>query len=667
MFTRAAVSVLVAVMGLAGCQKPTSNAADKVFIGGTIYTADGSQSVVSAMAIGGDQILALGTDSSVAALIGKQTEVIDLQGNMIIPGLHDVHIHLPGIVETDSCDLASTPYSLEDLVPRLKPCLDGLEAGEWLSVDQWSYTSGNEPSEALPTVRAALDAVSTQHPIMLLGNDGHHGAVNSYALSLATDKYGNQVGLSAATLAKEFSDYSATVGVDANGEPNGALNEDARKLVNIPNLWGYPTIDKQLVSRIGDKLAANGITSVLDAALTSKDIVGFARAAKDTPLTYRMSAAFYADFEDYRPDPDAAIDIDAVVADIQQLQAAHQGIANFKLDTAKIFIDGVTEGNPYAQPPTLPNAASLNNYLQPVFGRDAKTGAIAVQSYVDTDSAACALGRTLSSAADKQAFYQEHGFLAAQCIQSNGVLEKEPEFLHDYTLALFAAGINVHSHAIGDRAVRFALDAFEAARKASPDSSANLSMAHAQFIDPGDIGRFAELDVYPTFTYGWIEPDVGYLMTVSPFLDHIKSVEELFDPDDYGFRNSYPAGSIAAVGGVLTAGSDAPVDTREPRPFFNLEKAVTRQQDETGRVYNPAEKISLTDALDAYTINGAKMLQNEQITGSLEAGKKADFVILDTDLLALDAAGNAHQISDTQVLSTWFDGRKIYSAIADQQ
>ena len=667
MLTRAAVSVLVAVIGLAGCQKPTSNAADKVFIGGTIYTADGSQSVVSAMAIGGDQILALGTDSSVAALIGKQTEVIDLQGKMIIPGLHDVHIHLPGIVETDSCDLASTPYSLEDLVPRLKPCLDGLEAGEWLSVDQWSYTSGNEPSEALPTVRAALDAVSTRHPIMLLGNDGHHGAVNSYALSLATDKYGNQVGLSAATLAKEFSDYSATVGVDANGEPNGALNEDARKLVNIPNLWGYPAIEKQLVSRIGDKLAANGITSVLDAALTSKDIVGFARAAKDTPLTYRMSAAFYADFEDYRPDPDAAIDIDAVVADIQQLQAAHQGIANFKLDTAKIFIDGVTEGNPYAQPPTLPNAASLNNYLQPVFGRDAKTGAIAVQSYVDTDSAACALGRTLSSAADKQAFYQEHGFLAAQCIQSNGVLEKEPEFLHDYTLALFAAGINVHSHAIGDRAVRFALDAFEAARKASPDSSANLSMAHAQFIDPGDIGRFAELDVYPTFTYGWIEPDVGYLMTVSPFLDHIKSVEELFDPDDYGFRNSYPAGSIAAVGGVLTAGSDAPVDTREPRPFFNLEKAVTRQQDETGRVYNPVEKISLSDALDAYTINGAKMLQNEQITGSLEAGKKADFVILDTDLLALDAAGNAHQISDTQVLSTWFDGRKIYSAIADQQ
>ena len=667
MFNRALSPIILVGISLVGCQEPSSPQADRVFVGGTIYTADSNQTLVSAMAVAADRIVALGSNASLAPFVGEHTEVIDLQGKMIIPGLHDVHIHLPGIVETDSCDLASTPYSLDDLVPRLKPCLDGLEAGEWLSVNQWSYTAGNQPSEALPTVRAALDAVSTQHPIMLLGNDGHHGAVNSYALALATDKYGNQVGLSAATLAKEFSTYRTTVGIDANGEPNGALNEDARKLVNIPNLWGYPAIDNQLVSRISEKLAANGITSVLDAALTSNDIVGFASAARAAPLSYRMSVAFYADFEDYRPHPDAAIDVDAVVAELQQLQAAHQGIANFKLDTAKIFVDGVTEGNPYAQPPTLPNAASLNNYLQPVFGTDAETGALAVQSYVDTDSAACSQGRTLSSAADKKAFYQEHGFLAAQCTQSNGVLEKEPEFLHDYTLALFDAGINVHSHAIGDRAVRFALDAFAAARKASPNSSANLSMAHAQFIDPADIGRFAELDVYPTFTYGWIEPDVGYLMTVSPFLDQIKSVEDIFDPDDYGFKNSYPAGSIAAAGGVLTAGSDAPVDTREPRPFFNLEKAVTRQQDETGRVYNSAQRISLVDALDAYTINGAKMLQNDQMTGSLEPGKKADFVILDTDLLALQAAGNAHQISDTQVLSTWFDGRKIYSAAADQQ
>ena len=236
MIKRAASPILLVAISLVGCQEPTSNIADKVFTGGTIYTADSNQSVVSAMAITGDQIVALGTDSSMAPLIGDQTEVIDLQGKMLIPGLHDVHIHLPGIVKTDSCDLASTPYSLEDMVPRLKPCLEGLADGEWLSVDQWTYTAGNEPSEALPTMRAALDAVSTQHPIMLLGNDGHHGAVNSYALSLATDKYGNQVGLSAETLAAEFADYSVISSnlieienygemVTYNGEPETRDNQ----------------------------------------------------------------------------------------------------------------------------------------------------------------------------------------------------------------------------------------------------------------------------------------------------------------------------------------------------------------------------------------------------------------------------------------------------------
>ena len=66
--------------------------------------------------------------------------------------------------------------------------------------------------------------------------------------------------------------------------------------------------------------------------------------------------------------------------------------------------------------------------------------------------------------------------------------------------------------------------------------------------------------------------------------------------------------------------------------------------------------------MDAYTINGAMALGQSQLTGSLEVGKKADFVILSTDLLALEAAGKADEISDTQIVATWFDGRQIYSA-----
>ena len=89
---------------------------------------------------------------------------------MIIPGLHDVHVHLPGIVATDSCDLASLPLSLEELVPRLKTCTADIPPGEWLLVNQWSFTWGNEPSRT-PAHAAcmALDAVSTEHPDRFVG------------------------------------------------------------------------------------------------------------------------------------------------------------------------------------------------------------------------------------------------------------------------------------------------------------------------------------------------------------------------------------------------------------------------------------------------------------------------------------------------------------------
>jgi predicted amidohydrolase YtcJ len=94
--------------------------------------------------------------------------------------------------------------------------------------------------------------------------------------------------------------------------------------------------------------------------------------------------------------------------------------------------------------------------------------------------------------------------------------------------------------------------------------------------------------------------------------------------------------------------------------MLNIEKAVTRKNEVTNRVYNRDEQLSIQDVLDAYTINGAVMLNQADITGSLEVGKKADFVILDQDLLRLVDEGFSDKISDTQILATWFDGVEIY-------
>ena len=628
---------------------------------------------MTSIGITNDRLVYVGNAKDAEALIATETEIIDLNGKMIIPGLHDVHIHLAGIVESDNCDLAGQAFSLTDMVPRLKQCLRRLELpdGEWLTVEQWPYYSGNEPSEIFPTIRSALDSVSNTHPIILLADDGHHGAVNSVAMSLATDKNGLNIGLSKATLKNEFAHLKALIGIDNTGEPNGVINEDARKIVNLPNLWGYPEIDLNVYTKIAERLAAAGITSTMDAALRINEIASFAKWAAQSPLTYRLTAAFYADFEDYRPAIDQPINIAALMADLTATQQRHEGVLNLKIDTAKIFVDGVIEGDPYSFPPMLPNAASLDNYLQPIFAIDADSKVLKVAGYVDTNSDICVAvrekGAQSVSGAFEQSFLAEHGFLASQCFESNGILEKEYDFIMDYTLALYDAGINIHSHAIGDRAVRVALDTFEAARAASPASVAKFSIAHAQIIHPDDISRIADLDVAIAFTYSWIEPSTEYQMYVTPFIEPTFSEDDLYDPRGYVYKNTYPAASVLAAGGILVAGSDAPVEERDPRPMLNIEKAVSRQNEATGRILNANERVSVRDTLDAYTIKGAQMLGQANITGSLEVGKKADFVILSQDLVALEAQGNTHKISDTKILSTWFDGREIYSIAEDEK
>ncbi|MCS5594836.1 MAG: amidohydrolase family protein [Porticoccaceae bacterium] len=663
----ATISMLMA----SSCAEQKSISADTLFINGVIYTADSEQSVVSALAIKDDILVYAGDLDDAEQFIDVKTDIVDLKGKMIIPGLHDAHIHLAGIVETDTCDLASQSFTLEALVPRLKKCINRLQlpSGDWLTVEQWAFSGGNEPSVKLPTIRKALDAVSTKHPIVLLGNDGHHGAVNSHALKLAADRTGNVVGLNQETLNKEFATFKELVGVDSSGEPNGMINEDARKLVNVPNLWGYPDIDLALYQKIGQRLAASGITSTMEASLKEHDIDLFAKWAKQSPLTHRMTVAFFADFEDYRPSPDKPINIKRLINEFTAIQRRHKNVENLKIDTAKIFVDGVTEGDPHANPPTLPNAASLTDYLQPQFKVDSNTQALEVIGYVDTESAACIELRHQAdtnlpsiSASD---FYDAQGFSPLQCRKFNGVYEREESFIRDYTLALYDAGINVHSHAIGDRAVRLALDSFAEAKKQSPKSKAKVSMAHAQLVHPSDISRIADLDVYMAFTYSWIEPFIQYQMMVSPFIDPIMSESDLFDPSGYAYQNSYPAGSVLEAGGVLVAGSDAPVEARDPRPMLNIEKAVTRKNEISGRIYNKSEAISVRDILDAYTINGAAMLDQQDITGSLEVGKKADFVVLSQDLLKLEQQGESDRISETQILSTWFEGREIYAAPRD--
>jgi hypothetical protein len=639
--------------------------ADLVFLNGYVYTADTNRTVAQAIAVRGDRIVFVGSNAEARTHVGPDTTVHGLDERMVLPGLHDVHIHLFGLPEPDTCTLDSQPLSLDDMVGKVKECLDGREPGDgWHFVEQWNFAIGNQPSARHPTLRAALDAISPRVPLLLRGNDGHHAAVNSAALRRAVAPDGTVVGLSRQTIAGHFAGLRAYIGVDARGEPDGTLSEDARLLVRAPDLWGFSTLAPERMPEISAILAQSGITSVMDAALDPAVLPQFEALAGQNQMTFRMTAALFPALDPYRG-KDGRVDLDRLLADLRTVRDHYRNHPTIKSDAAKIFIDGVLEGNPFADPPALPNSAVLEPYLQPQFRFDPASESLELAGYVDTGGAVCADTRAhperFRRERDITEFRTAHGHLPAQCTQSRGVLEHDEAFIRNYMRALHENGFAIHAHAIGDRAVRVAVANFAALIDEYGEHSLPHSIAHAQLVHPADQARIGELGILVAFTYAWIRPDFLYDMSVNPFLGKVSIAGGLYDRNSYAMRNLYPVRGIADHGDVLAAGSDAPVDTRDPRPFVNIAQAVTRA-DETGHALNADQSIDVHTAIAAYTRNGARALRQQELTGTIEAGRKADFIVLDQNLVELANSGAAARIASTQVLLTLFDGRIVYQA-----
>lgn len=149
-------------------------------------------------------------------------------------------------------------------------------------------------------------------------------------------------------------------------------------------------------------------------------------------------------------------------------------------------------------------------------------------------------------------------------------------------------------------------------------SSQPDTIAHAQFINPADVVRLGKDHINVAFTYAWSYTDPDYDITVVPFIDKVTGTgpRALHDPKFYYERNAYPTRSVKAAGATLIAGPDAPVDTRDPRPFTNMQMALTRRF--AGQpALNPSQTIGINDVLDADTINGARALGRGDDIGSI--------------------------------------------------
>ena len=231
---------------------------------------------------------------------------------------------------------------------------------------------------------------------------------------------------------------------------------------------------------------------------------------------------------------------------------------------------------------------------------------------------------------------------------SYGIPMVDPEKLKTVVTTLDADGFQVHFHAIGDGAIRQALDAVEAARIANGDRGHRHHISHLEVIQPVDVPRFRTLGVVANFQPLWAYADPYITDLTLPFMGKERA------------QWIYPIESLVRSGAVVAFGSDWSVSS--PNPLEQIEVAITRMgaAGETTTPFLPAERITLPEALAAFTINAAYVNRDEVDTGSIEVGKLADLAVLDRNLFDIAPT----EISDAKVLLTLFEGKVVHGDLS---
>ena len=218
--------------------------------------------------------------------------------------------------------------------------------------------------------------------------------------------------------------------------------------------------------------------------------------------------------------------------------------------------------------------------------------------------------------------------------------------LRSAVVRLDAEGFQVHMHAIGDGAARDALDAVEAARAANGARDARHHVAHLQVIHPDDVPRFGALGVVANIQPVWACADPQMTELTLPRLGE----------ERIGWQ--YPFGDLLRTGATLAGGSDWPVST--PNPLLEMEVAVTRVDpgSRDAEPFLPGQRLTLPQALAAFTIGSAYVNHDDGDAGSIEVGKRADLAVLDRDVFDPDAG----PLGDAHVIMTIAGGRVVHDA-----
>lgn len=562
----AAVAVLLAFVSWNGLARQH---ADRIFVNGVIWTEDDARPTAQALAVSGDRLLAVGSNSEIRALASPDTAVVDLHGRFVVPGFQDSHLHFPG-PSINEVELVGAD-SLQDFQQRIADFAKTHPNLPWIVGAGWGYALF--PNQAPD--KKYLDAVVSDRPVYVSERDGHMGLANSKALGLA--------GITGATPDPP----NGRIMLEPDGQPTGELKEAAQELLtsHIPPRTDEDRYESLLQHM--DEAASYGLTAVQEAVLDLGDWPVFERALAAGKVKLRFRFAPLILPQDGGSPRNHKLEKPLTEADLapyRQLRDTFRGPV-FKFGSIKGFLDGTVDAKTAAM-------------SQPYVG-----GGTGIPFWEQDD-----LNRTV-------ALYDQEGF-------------------------------QVMLHAIGDKAINMALNAFEYAEKTNHTSGRRHRIEHVEVPAASDLPRFRQLGVIASTQAMFANPDATTLKNFAAVL----GPERAAHADD--FKQFDDAGAVQAFG------SDWPVFSDQVLPAIYCAVTRTTPQGTPPGGWYPANRISVEAALRHFTRDGAYASFDENQRGTLTAGKLADFVVLSQNILKVAAP----QILQTKVLLTVMGGRDTYRA-----
>ena len=602
-----AALAVVAICGLgalAGAQQAAAPVPTLALVNARVYTLEPSRPWAEAVAVAGSRIAAVGTTTDIRALTTSSTRVIDLAGAFVVPGFNDAHVHIDstgalllGVNLLDVHEPDRFTARMGETAGRL-PKGSWITRGDWGAYQQWAPGSPGQPATQA-SAAAARGPFTPSRDLIDQVTPDHPVFVNRFDRSMFL---ANSVALARAGIDDRTpAPPGGEIGKDASGRLTGILKGSAADLVRkvIP-----PIPFEQRLAQVRAVLREareGGVTTIQD--LTSADqLRAYRHLQKQDELTARIML---------RPTLDNVGHVEAI--------GIPPGFGDdwLKFIGYKAWVDGIMGSSgamffePYSHDPG--NKGLLRDIMRPE-GRDG-----------------AAMNMT---AADRYTDFPP------------GNLERLLE-------QAVRTGLPPHIHAIGDKGNRIILDVYEKllAKHGLTASDHRWRVIHAQVVHPDDFPRFGRLKLVAEVNPYHISDDMRWM---EERIGHARS------------RGAYAFRKLKDAGAVLIFGSDSP-GTNAARYFLNpvygLYAAVTRQtlKGEPKAGWFPDQRLTIEEALEAYTKAPAWASFEEDSKGTIAVGKLADFAVFDTDLVRVGRSEPA-RLLEARVQYTVAGGRVVYEA-----